>query len=234
MLLSNFILFDADAGVTGNGGDGAGDAGATSTGEGDAGTNGSSAAAPTDGETPGSSSSGFSQADVDRIAGQARKQALERKAKDLGFDSYKAMEAAAKAKREADDAAKSDLEKAEAKAQEAATRADAIEQRMYSVLLRSKFEMAAAQTVADVDLAFLAAQNAGLLNSDAGIEVDIDAGQVTGLDKAIEKLLKDKPILKKTQATPPQTGGNESGNTTASGELTDDKKAAYRRRFGIL
>ena len=53
----------------------------------------------------------------------------------------------------------------------------------------------AAGKIADdlVDAAYLTAKENGLLNGEGGITVDVDKNNVAGMDKVIEKLLKDKP-----------------------------------------
>lgn len=227
-LLYQLALFNADAG-NGNGG-----GGATSTGEG--GQSGQGGGGTDDaGAGNGTTSGGvtFTQADVDRIAGQTRQQALGRWARDLGFDDPEQIKKIIEAQKEADDKAKSDLEKAQEKAAKADQRATETEQRMYNVLLRSAFDRVAGDQVADLDLAYLAAREAGLLSSEAGIQVDLEKLNVTGIDKAVKKLLEDKPLLKKTsQAKPATTGGGEGG-TPAPAQMTEEQKAAYKRRFGV-
>lgn len=223
--LYRLALFNAD---TGNGG------GTTSTGEGNQSGQGGGEtddAGATNGKPSGEAT--FTQTDVDRIAGQTRQQALGRWAREMGFDDPEQIKKIVEAQKEADDKAKSDLQKAQEKADNANKRADATEQRMYNVLLRSAFDRVAGDQVADLDLAYLAAREAGLLSSEAGIQVDLEKLNVTGIDKAVEKLLKDKPLLKKTsQAKPATTGGGEGGTPTPA-TMTEEQKAAYKRRFGV-
>lgn len=227
-LLYQLALFNADAG------NGSGGGGATSTGEGNQSGQGDGEtddAGAANGKSSGEAT--FTQLDVDRIAGQTRQQALGRWAKEMGFDDPEQIKKIIEAQKEADDKAKSDLQKAQEKADNANKRADATEQRMYNVLLRSVFDRVAGDQVADLDLAYLAAREAGLLSSEAGIQVDLDKLNVTGIDKAVEKLLKDKPLLKKTsQAKAVTTGGGEGG-TPNPAQMTDEQKAAYKRRFGV-
>jgi hypothetical protein len=140
------------------------------------------------------------------------------------------------AKKEADDKAKTELQKAQDAVTAAKAEAEATEQRMYNVLLRTAFDRVAGGQIADdlLDVAFVAARESGLLNGDSGIVVDIEAATVKGVDKAVEKLLKNKPSLKKvSQAAPPGTGGSEGGGTSPPGQLTEAQQAAYKRRFGI-
>ena len=239
MLLTNLgyikRLYDADTGGAGGG---------TSTGEGgqpgsNAGTgtvNNSGGTASNSGgsaDNSGGNGAGFTQADLDRVAGQTRKEALRRWAKELGFDDPAAIEAVIKAQKDADEKAKTDLQKQQEKTTAAETRAQGLETRLYDVILRAAFDRAAAEKVADLDLAYLAAREAKLLSSEAGVTVDVEAGTVAGVDKIVEKLLKDKPILKKAaQAAAAGTGGSEGG-TPAPTELTAAQKADYSRRFGV-
>lgn len=230
--LYTLALWAADDGGASGGGTSTGEGG-TGGDSGQAGAGDAGNGAPTGGDTSGNGSDPtFTQADLDRIAGKTRKEALATFAKEHGFDSASELEAIIKAKKEADDQAKTDLEKAQADAQREKTAREQTEQRLYSAVLRAAFDRAAGDLVADLDLAFLAAQSAGLLSADGGIEVDADKQSVTGLDKAIETLLKDKPILKKTsQAAPAGTGGADGGNTPAAPTKEADDQA--RRTYGI-
>lgn len=211
-------------------------AGETGTGGGETGTGAGDQPGDTGTQTGGatSGSSGFTQADLDRIAGQTRKEALTKWAREHGFADVKEAEAAIKAQKDAQDLAKTELDKAREAETREKTRAEAAEARLTNTVLRSAFDRAAMDKVGDLDLAYLAAQNAGLLTAEAGIVIDVEKNHVSGLDKAVEKLLKDKPILKKTsQAAAAGTGGAESGNSSAAGAASPEKEAAYRRRFGI-
>lgn len=227
MLLTNLgyikRLYDADTGGAGGG---------TSTGEG--GQPGDSGGTGDAGDkTPGGNGAGFTQADLDRVAGQTRKEALRRWARELGFDDPAAIEAVIRAQKDADEKAKTDLQKLQEKTTAAEQRAQGLEGRLYDVILRAAFDRAAADKVADLELAYLAAREAKLLSADAGVTVDVEAGTVAGVDKIVEKLLKDKPILKKAaQAAAAGTGGSEGG-TPAPTELTEAQKADYSRRFGV-
>lgn len=211
----------------------AGDAGAgggeTET---DAGQQSGDTNTQTGGGQPGNSGATFTQADLDRIAGQTRKEALAKWAKDHGFASVAEAETAIKAQKEAEDKSKSDLEKAQTEAQREKAAREAAEARLTNTVLRSAFDRAAMAVVGDLDLAYLAAQNAGLLTAEAGIVIDVEKNTVTGLDKIVEKLLKDKPILKKvSQAVAAGTGGADGGNTPAGPTKDQDDQA--RRTYGI-
>lgn len=226
--LMNYLMLTLWAADTGDGGGSGGDGTTPTDGGNGSGDNG--ATGGTDG-APGERT--FTQADLDRVAGQTRQQALNKWAKELGFEKPDDIQAIIKAKQEADDKSKSDLEKAQADVDRYKTQAEQTEQRMYSVLLRAAFDRVAANQVADVDLAYLAANDLKLLTSDAGVTVDLDSSKVVGVDKAVEKLLKDKPLLKKvSQAAPPNTGGSEGGTPPPTAPSAE-QDAAYRRRFGI-
>lgn len=188
---------------------------------------------PTGGDKPGDDRR-FTQAEVDRFAGRARKEALARWAKDNGFADVKDLEAVIAAKKEADDKAKSDLDKANDRATRESERADKAEKRLYDIVLKFGFQLAASEHVADIDLAYLAASDLGLLNGDGPVEIDLDTATVKGMDKVVKKLLESKPILKKSQsAAPAGTGGSAGGVTLPPGQLTEEQKADYRRRYGV-
>jgi hypothetical protein len=188
---------------------------------------------PTGGDKPGDDRR-FTQAEVDRFTGKARREALARWAKENGFADVKDLEAVIAAKRDADDKAKSDLDKANERATRESERADAAEKRLYDIVLKFGFQLAASEQVADIDLAYLAAQDLGLLNGDGPVEIDLETATVKGMDKVVEKLLKQKPILKKSQgAAPAGTGGSAGGVTLPPGQLTPEQEAAYKARFGI-
>lgn len=216
------------------GDDGGPGGGGTSTGEGDPPGNPPPAGgAPTGGGQPGSNGATFTQADLDRIAGQTRKEALAKWAKEHGFADVKEAEAAIKAQKEAEDKSKSNLEKAQTEAQREKAAREQAEARLTNTVLRAAFDRAAMTLVGDLDLAYLAAQNAGLLSAENGIVVDVEKNSVTGLDKVIEKLLKDKPILKKvSQASPAGTGGAEGGSSSTTSPTQEQDNQA-RRTYGI-
>lgn len=224
------FYFEAE---TGNGG-GSGDGG-TSTGEGDG------QPGPDDSPTGGAGGDGkssgerkFTQADMDRVAGQTRQQALSRWVKDQGFENPDQIVAIIDERRQADEAAQSELEKAQAKTEKEKVRADANEQLAFRILLRSAFDRAAGGQVDDLDLAYLAANDLKLLTSEAGIKVDLESLKVEGVDQAVKTLLEQKPILKKsTNATPSGTGGGEGGTPPPPLEIDKEKEAEYQRRFGV-
>jgi hypothetical protein len=177
----------------------------------------------------------FSQADLNRLTGKARREALASWAKENGFADVKDLEGLIKAKKEADDKAKDDLTKATERADREATRAEAAEKRLYDIVLKFGFQLAAVDQVGDVELAYLAAQSLGLLNGEGPVEVDLEAVEVKGMDEVIKKLLSKKPLLKKQAALgqPAGTGGAAGGNSTPPGQMSEAEQARIRREYGI-
>lgn len=214
------IYFNADGVGVGGSENGAGDNTTsidinTSTGEGETGN----------GET-----ATFTQADLDRIAGRTRKESISRFIKDLGMESVDDLKAIIASKQQADEQSKSDLEKANEKLADAENRAQAAIIAAKWALIRSEFNRIGSDKLADLDLAFMAAGD--LLNHDE-IEIDLEKSNVSGVDKIIDNLIKEKPILKKiVSAQPGNTGGAERG-TTSRTELTPEEDAAERRKRGI-
>jgi hypothetical protein len=183
---------------------------------------------PDDTPTGGGEQPGFTQDDLNRYAGRARAEGRAAVLNDLGFESLDDLQAAVESHRQAQEAARTDLERAQEQAQKFQEQAQQARQQMREMLLRTRFQLAAADQVADLDLAYLAAQQAGLLAED--IEIDLEAGQVSGLETAIETLLKQRPILRKQQQ-PAQAAGTDGGQTN-NGRAGIDKDA-LAARFGI-
>lgn len=242
MLLSNLFtirrpfLFDANSGGGEGGGTSTGEGGQPGASGGTGTANNSGGSADNSGGTAnnsGGNGATFSQADLDRIAGNTRKEAMAKFAKEHGFADVKALEAAIKSQREADEAAKTELQKAKDGEVREKSRAETAEARLYDTLLRAAFDRAAVEQVADLELAYLAAKEAGLLKSESGVTVDVESGKVSGLDKVVEKLLKDKPILKKAQTAAPGGTGGSAGGTTAPAKMTPEQEQQYRMRYGI-
>lgn len=231
MFRSHF-LFNADGAGTGGGdGQAAGnsDPGSTATGGG-TGTPGTN---NTGGQPGNDDQPTFTQADLDRIAGKTRKEALAKFVKELGLDSVDDLKTIIKAKQEADDQARTDLEKAN----DAKTAAEQREQQAINkaknALLRAAFDREGVSLVEDLDSAFVVAGSLGLLGDDSGLEIDLDTANVKGMEKVIEKLLKSKPLFKKgSQAQPAGTGGSERSTTTRT-ELTPEQEDVERRKRGI-
>lgn len=212
------FLFDAD---TGNGG-GSGDN--TSTGEGDAGEGNTSQGGQAgqgqtqttgggqqSGSTGGSQQTAtFTQADLDRIAGNTRKEAMAKFAKDHGFESVEALKAAVKAQKEAEDKAKSDLQKAQEAAQAEKTAREAAE----SELRRLRIETAILEKATALN--FANPRDAMALLDMSKVEID-EAGKVVGYEKALDDLAKSNRLPLKNQ----QQGagiGNQTRTRTTGGQ----------------
>lgn len=230
MFRSHF-LFNAD-GAGNGGGDGQaagnGDPGSTATGGGQ-----SSGTNNTGGQPGNDDQPTFTQADLDRIAGKTRKEALAKFAKDLGLDSVDDLKTIIKAKQDADDQARTDLEKANNAKTAAEQREQQAINKAKNALLRAAFDREGVSLVEDLDSAFVVAGSLGLLGDESGLEIDLDTASVKGMEKVIEKLLKDKPLFKKgSQAQPAGTGGAARSTTTRT-ELTPEQEDAERRKRGI-
>ena len=183
---------------------------------------------PTDGGDVSGQEATFSQADLNRVAVMERKGALTKFASDLGLDSVDDLKQIITDKAEAEAAKKSELEQIGEKLQASEDKYKALETRLYKTTLRNAFNQAAAGQVSDTDMAFLVADNLGLLNGQSGIEVDIEAGKVSGLEDVVKKLIEVKPILKKiTPASPGGTSGSDGGNNKPSGLDVSALKARY-------
>lgn len=136
------------------------------------------------------------QAEIDRLIAErlsraekkGAKSALETKAKELGFESVEAMEAALKAHKEAEDKKKSDLEREKEARAKAETEAKAARESAKQMLIQAALlvEAGRAGAIDPDDIVSLASRE--------GIEVSED-GKVSGADKAVQALLKAKPHL---------------------------------------
>ena len=217
--------------------DGGAGGGATSTGEGgDAGASpepGQNSATGGADDSPGNDPS-FTQTDVDRIAAKARRKAVNSFLSDLGLQDTNELKTILQQKRDADEAAKSDLEKAQAKIEQLQSQAKLAEAKAYKALLRAKFETEATEKINDVELAYLAASDMNLFNGEAGlVEVNLDAGTVSGMDEVINQLLDKRPVLRKTStAQAPTTDGAAGGNTPAAGR-SEAEQSRILRTYGI-
>lgn len=168
------------------------------------------------------------QAELDRILGErlsraektAAKKALEARAKELGFDSVEAMEAALKAHKEAQEKEKSELQKAQEAKAAAEAKAKAAEERAKMALIRAAFaEQAIAHNLVSADDAFkLADLSKVTVNDD---------GTVEGVKEAVEQLVKEKPYLVK------QTGGQggAGGGNPPRGNVATEDPAEYGRQM---
>lgn len=163
---------------------------------------------------------------LSRAEKSAAKKALEARAKELGFESAEAMEAALKAAKEAQDAQKSEAEKLrEALEAEKAKAAQAVE-RAKTALIKAAFTAEAlAANLVSVDDAFKLADL-------SGVEVD-DDGTVTGVKEAVEKLVQEKPYLVKQAVSGGAGGGNPARSRTGDSNPADAARAIMQRQ-GLL
>lgn len=198
---------------------GGGDLGSTSTGEGDnsggqgnnsGGQTGDSNNTPTGGgQQPGTNAPMFTQADLDRVAGKTRKEALATWAKEHGLGDVKDLEEIIRAKREAEEQAKSDLQKANDRAAKAEAKAGDLE----SQLKAERIKAAVVAKATELNFAF-PADTIALLDLSA-VEVD-DSGKVTGFEKALDDLVKSGRLPMKGQQQQPIGNLTRRGNTGAT------------------
>lgn len=139
---------------------------------------------------------------VNRANRSAAKAALEARAKELGFESAEAMEAALKAYKETQDAQKTEAEKLREQLEAEKTKAKSAAEKAKRALIKAAFaEAAIAANLVSVDDAFLLADL-------SNVEVS-DDGKVTGVKEAVEQLAKEKPYLVKQGGG---SGGVGGGN----------------------
>jgi hypothetical protein len=215
------FLYDAD---TGNGGG----SGNTSTGEGGSGDQGEAGNnTQTGGQQGGSAGGGqqnqptFTQADLDRIAGTTRKEAMAKFAKDHGFADVKALEAAIKAQKDAEEQAKTDLQKAQEGEQREKTAREAAEAELKKVRIETAILTGAAE------LNFANPQDALALLNLSGVQID-DAGKVTGHEKLLDDLAKSGRLPMKQGAGI----GNQTRTPAAKtpgGQQTQQQQAETQR-----
>lgn len=122
-----------------------------------------------------------------RIKREGRAQ-LEMAAKELGFESVEAMQAAAKAKKEADDKSKSELEMEKAAREKAEAEGKSALAKANERLINAEIKIAA-QAARFVDPG-----DAVALVDRTNVQID-DAGKITGVKEAVETLAKAKPHL---------------------------------------
>lgn len=142
-----------------------------------------------------------------RVNREARQQ-LEAKAKELGFESVAAMEAALKAAKERAEAEKTELQKAQEAAAKAKADKEAALQAANQRLIRAEVVLKAAE------LGIIDAEAAYALMDRSGVTVS-DDGKVTGVEQALKQLLEAKPYLRRQAvammpsagATNPPPGG---------------------------
>src|SRR5690606_33804793 len=219
-------FFYPDTGAGGGAGSGGSDTGSTDTG----GTQDPNAAGKDGGQTKVTFTP-EQQAELERILGErpsraertAAKKALEARAKELGFESAEAMEAALKAYKDAQDAQKTEAEKLrEALEAEKAKAKSAAEQAKRALIKAAFAEAAIAANLVSVDDAFLLADL-------SGVEVS-DDGTVTGVKEAVEKLAREKPYLVKQGGPGGVGGGNPPrGNVPADDPAERGRQMAMQR-----
>lgn len=211
-----FFLFDADTGNTGGSGDSN-----TSTGEGGSGNQGE-AGNNQDGGQQGGAGSGqqsqptFTQADLDRIAGNTRKEAMAKFAKDHGFDSVDDLKAAIKAQKDAEEQAKSDLQKAQEAEQREKTAREAAE----AELRRLRIETAILEKATGLN--FANPRDAMALLDMSKVEID-DTGKVTGFDKQLDDLAKSGRLPIKGQQQGAGIGNQTRTRTAGAGTTTGNQ-----------
>lgn len=229
-----FFLFDAD---TGNGG-GSGDN--TSTGEGGAGEGNTSqggqagqgqAGAQTQNLASQQTNAGgqqtgtFTQADLDRIAGNTRKEAMAKFAKDHGFDSVEALKAAIKAQKDAEEQAKSDLQKAQEAEQRQKTAREAAEAELH----RLRIETAILEKATGLN--FANPRDAMALLDMSKVEID-DTGKVTGFEKQLDDLAKSGRLPLKGQQQGAGIGNQTRTRTSGAGGQTQNLTSQQNQQQG--
>lgn len=154
----------------------------------------------------------FTQADIDRIAGQTRKEAMAKWAKEHGFENVKDLEEIIKAKRDADEQAKTDLQKA----QDTAQREKVAREQAEAALRSERIKAAVVKKATELNFAF-PDDTLAFLNLSA-VEID-DNGKISGFDKQLDDLAKSGRLPMKGQQQQ-QSFGNQTrtnrGNSSAS------------------
>lgn len=164
---------------------------------------------------------------MSRVNREAKKQ-LEAQAKELGYETIEAMQAALKASKDAKDKEKTDLEKEKAAKEAAEKAAAAALARANQSLIRAEFKVKS--------------KEAGALNPDAAfkladlsdVEVD-DDGNVSGVDEAIKALQKsDDYLFGKTKGgsvgNPSNPGGGDPPPEESLGEILGKARAAQAKK----
>lgn len=169
------------------------------------------------------------QAHVDALIAQrlaranktAGKAALEARAKELGFESVEAMDAALEAHKKAQDAHKTEAEKLREQLEaEKAKAAGAAEQAKRALIKAAFTAEAVGANLVNVDDAFVLADL-------SDVTVD-DNGNVTGVKEAVEALVKDKPYLVKQDGG---SGGSGPGGFREGGSRTANTAIEQARRI---
>ena len=142
----------------------------------------------------------FSQADMDRVVGDRAKRAktsgVGETLEALGFESIEDAKAATDQWRKEQDAKKTEIEKAETRATKAEaekdtaqSERDALEEQLEDERINHAIEIAAAM------MGFHDPKDASGAIDREGLKYDKETGKIEGVDKALEKLVEDKPYL---------------------------------------
>jgi len=135
----------------------------------------------------------------------------ERKIKES--DELKTLRAKAKRADDLEAAGKSDIDKATERAAKAEAEAASLQGRYYDALIRSEFSRLAA----DKQLSAQQIADAFALADRTNITVDAD-GRVTGADKSLDAVLKDRPYLAGAQSSNGQNGSRRSAPNINAGD----------------
>jgi hypothetical protein len=156
-----------------------------------------------------------------RIKREGRAQ-LEAVAKELGFESVEAMQAAAKAKKEADDESKSELEKEKAARERAEAEGKSALAKANERLINAEIKIAAQIS------GFVDPGDAVALVDRTNVQVD-DAGNITGAKEAVEALAKAKPHLIGKGSKSSVGSGSNPGSGDPPDPVAAAKKLAEER-----
>lgn len=161
----------------------------------------------------------FSQDDLNRYLAEERR-------KLTGSDDYKAAQAALKRVKELEDQQKTESQK-EREAREAAeARATAAETRIRDFALRSSFTALAVQKLIPGDRI----EDAFRLADLSAVEFDAETGEIKGMDKAVDALVKAKAWLVAAPRSVPDINSGGQGNAPQSMAAPEDE---LRRRFRL-
>lgn len=192
---------------------------------------------------PVEQSTALSQADLDRVAGQARKEgrstAMSDLLKQLGVEKLEDAQAIVEATRKAKEAEQSEADKLKAQVAQAEQKATAAETRARTALVDATIKTGAMRlTVKDKDgkESVIRARNPETvlrLVDRKAVEVDLETGAVTGAAEALAALAASDAYLfeaenahqQKTSGTVPETPAGGSGKA-----LTDEKAQQAQQR----
>lgn len=161
----------------------------------------------------------FSQAEVDRIAGERAKREREK------FADYEDLKAAKAKLDEIETAQLSELEQAQKRADEAQAAADKALQTSQERLIRAEFTAAAATA------GVAHPRDAYNLADRSGVTLD-DAGNVTGVEDAVKALVEQGRLVMLGKPKPPDLNGGAGGGTrppAGATKLTPEQEAIARK-----